>query len=66
MESAQFAAHYGLDRLICLVDNNKDNWMACAAKSTSHGEGIGKISCLRLGWAEVRDGNDVEQVYMKQ
>ena len=63
-ESAQFAAHYGLDRLICLVDNNKRQLDGLCSEVMSHGEGIG-AKFRACGWdvAEVRDGNDVEQVY---
>lgn len=40
-EAAQFAAHYKLDNLVCLVDNNKRQLDGAVADVMSHGKGIG-------------------------
>ena len=62
-EAAQFAAHYKLDNLVCLVDNNKRQLDGAVADVMSHGKGIG-AKFDALGWhvTDVKDGNDVEQI----
>ena len=62
-EAAQFAAHYKLDNLVCLVDNNKRQLDGAVADVMSHGKGIG-AKFDAFGWhvIDVKDGNDVEQI----
>lgn len=62
-EAAQFAAHYKLDNLVCLVDNNKRQLDGAVADVMSHGKGIG-AKFDAFGWhvIDVQDGNDVEQI----
>ncbi|MBQ0058805.1 MAG: transketolase [Lachnospiraceae bacterium] len=63
-EAAQFAAHYKLDNLVCLVDNNKRQLDGPVADIMSHGKGIGaKFDAFGWNVIEVEDGNDVEQIY---
>jgi len=63
-EAAQFAAHYKLDNLIALVDDNKRQLDGAVADVMSHGKGIG-AKFDAFGWhvVNVADGNDVEQIY---
>ena len=63
-EAAQFAAHYHLDNLICLVDNNKRQLDGLVDDVMSHGKGI-QAKFDAFGWhtIDVKDGNDVEQIY---
>ncbi len=63
-EATQFAAHYKLDHLICLVDNNLNQLDGPCAKVMSHGKGLA-AKFDAFGWhvINVEDGNDVEQVY---
>ena len=63
-EGAQFAAHYKLDNLICLVDDNKRQLDGAVADVMSHGKGIGaKFDAFGWNVINVEDGNDVEQIY---
>ena len=63
-EAAQFAAHYQLDNLICLVDDNKRQLDGAVADVMSHGKGIGaKFDAFGWNVIDVADGNDVEQIY---
>lgn len=63
-EAAQFAAHYELDNLICLVDDNKRQLDGAVADVMSHGKGIGaKFDAFGWDVINVEDGNDVEQIY---
>lgn len=63
-EAAQFAAHYKLNNLICLVDNNKRQLDGPVAEVMSHGKGIGaKFDAFGWDVIQVEDGNDVEQIY---
>ena len=63
-EAAQFAAHYQLDNLICLVDDNKRQLDGAVADVMSHGKGIGaKFDAFGWDVINVEDGNDVEQIY---
>ena len=63
-EAAQFAAHYKLDNLICLVDDNKRQLDGMVADVMSHGKGIGaKFDAFGWNVINVEDGNDVEQIY---
>ena len=39
-EAAQFAAHYKLDNLVCLVDDNKRQLDGAVADVMSHGKGL--------------------------
>ena len=48
-EAAQFAAHYKLDNLVCLVDNNKRQLDGAVADVMSHGKGIGANSMHSAG-----------------
>lgn len=63
-EAAQFAAHYQLDNLICLVDDNKRQLDGTCAEVMSHGKGIA-AKFDAFGWhvIHVEDGNDVEQIH---
>ncbi len=63
-EGAQFAAHYKLDNLICLVDDNKRQLDGACADVMSHGKGLA-AKFDAFGWhvINVADGNDVEQIY---
>ncbi len=63
-EAAQFAAHYKLDNLVCLVDNNKYQLDGAVDKVMGHGKGIGaKFDAFGWNVIDVKDGNDVEQIY---
>ena len=63
-EGAQFAAHYKLDNLTCLVDDNKRQLDGAVADVMSHGKGIGaKFDAFGWNVINVEDGNDVEQIY---
>lgn len=63
-EAAQFAAHYKLDNLVCLVDDNKRQLDGAVDDVMGHGKGIG-AKFDAFGWhvIDVTDGNDVEQIY---
>ena len=63
-EAAQFAAHYKMNNLICLVDNNGRQLDGDVNVVMSHGKGIG-AKFDAFGWhvIDVADGNDVEQIY---
>lgn len=63
-EAAQFAAHYKLDNLVCLVDDNKRQLDGAVDDVMSHGKGIG-AKFDAFGWhvIDVTDGNDVAQIY---
>lgn len=63
-EAAQFAAHYKLDNLVCLVDDNKLQLDGAVADVMSHGKGIA-AKFDAFGWhvINVADGNDVEEIY---
>lgn len=63
-EGAQFAAHYKLDNLICLVDDNKRQLDGLVRDVMSHGKGIGaKFDAFGWNVVNVEDGNDVVQIY---
>lgn len=63
-EAAQFAAHYKLDHLICLVDDNKRQLDGAVEDVMGHGKGIGaKFDAFGWNVIDVADGNDVEQIY---
>jgi len=63
-EGAQFAAHYKLDNLICLVDNNKRQLDGACADVMSHGKGLAaKFDAFGWNVIDVANGNDVEQIY---
>ena len=63
-EGAQFAAHYKLDNLVCLVDNNGRQLDGAVADVMSHGKGIGaKFDAFGWNVIDVADGNDVEQIW---
>ena len=53
-EAAQFAAHYKLDNLVCLVDNNKRQLDGAVADVMSHGKGIG-AKFDAFGWRVYAD-----------
>lgn len=63
-EAAQFAAHFKLDNLVCLVDDNKLQLDGPVAQVMSHGKGIA-AKFDAFGWyvINVADGNDVEEIY---
>lgn len=63
-EAAQFAAHYGLSNLVCLVDDNKRQLDGTVEEVMSQGKGIG-VKFSAFGWKtlEVEEGNDVEAIY---
>ena len=63
-EAAQFAAHYKLDHLICLVDSNKRQLDGAVDDIMSHGKGLAaKFDAFGWNVIDVKDGNDVEQIY---
>ena len=63
-EAAQFAAHYKLDNLICLVDDNKRQLDGTCADVMSHGKGLAaKFDAFGWNVLNVEDGNDVEQIH---
>lgn len=63
-EAAQFAVHYGLSNLVCLVDDNKRQLDGPVEEVMSQGQGIGaKFSAFGWKTLEVEEGNDVEAVY---
>lgn len=63
-EGAQFAAHYGLDNLVCLVDDNKRQLDGAVDDVMGHGKGIGaKFDAFGWNVISVKDGNDIEQIY---
>ncbi|MCD8217527.1 MAG: transketolase [Clostridiales bacterium] len=63
-EGAQFAAHYKLDNLVCLVDDNKRQLDGACADVMSHGKGIGaKFDAFGWNVINVEDGNVVCQIY---
>lgn len=63
-EAAQFAAHYKLDNLICLVDDNKRQLDGMVADVMSHGKGIAaKFDAFGWNVINLEDGNDVEAIY---
>lgn len=63
-EAAEFAAHYSLDHLICLVDNNGRQLDGAVDDVMAHGKGLA-AKFDAFGWhvIDVADGNDVEQIY---
>lgn len=63
-EAAQFAAHYKLDNLVCLVDDNKRQLDGAVADVMSHGKGLA-AKFDAFGWHVIvlEDGNDVEAIY---
>ncbi len=62
-EAAQFAAHYKLDHLICLVDNNGRQLDGAVKDVMSHGKGIGaKFDAFGWNVIDVKDGNDIEEI----
>ncbi len=63
-EAVEFAQHYKLDNLICLVDNNLYQLDGACADIMSQGKGLG-AKFDAFGWhvINVEDGNDVEQIY---
>lgn len=63
-EAAQFAAHYHLDHLIALVDNNGRQLDGSTEEIMSHAKGIGaKFDAFGWNVIDVKDGNDVEEIY---
>lgn len=63
-EAVQFAAHYHLDNLVCLVDNNKRQLDGTTDEIMSHGKGIGaKFDAFGWNVVDLPDGNDVEAIY---
>ena len=63
-EAAQFAAHYKLDNLIALVDSNGRQLDGPVDEIMSHGKGLAaKFDAFGWNVIDVKDGNDVEQIY---
>jgi transketolase len=63
-EAAQFAAHYNLDNLIFLIDDNKRQLDGKTDDIMAHKKGIGaRFDSLAWNVIDVKDGNDVEQIY---
>ena len=61
-EGAQFAAHYKLDNLVCLVDNNGRQLDGAVADVMSHGKGIG-AKFDAFGWNVIAiDGHDYDSI----
>ena len=65
-EAAQFAAHYKLDNLVCLVDNNKRQLDGAVADVMSHGKGIG-AKFDAFGWhvieMDAHDFDDIDRAF---
>lgn len=63
-EAAQFAAHYNLDNLIFMVDDNKRQLDGTTEDVMCHKKGLG-ARFDSIGWnvINVVDGNDVEEIY---
>lgn len=63
-EAAQFAAHYGLDNLVCLVDDNKRQLDGTCDDVMKHPKGLG-AKFDAFGWQviELADGNDAAQIW---
>ena len=63
-EAAAFAVHYKLDNLICFVDNNGQQLDGPVCDIMGQGKGLAK-KFDAFGWnvIELKDGNDVEQIY---
>ena len=63
-EAAQFAAHYQLDNLVCLVDLNGRQLDGTTDEVMSHGKGLA-AKFDAFGWyvLNIADGNDVGQIY---
>ena len=63
-EGAQFAAHYKLDNLVCLVDSNKRQLDGTVDEVMSHGKGLAaKFEAFGWNVIDLPDGNDVEEIY---
>ena len=63
-EAAQFAAHYNLDNLIFLIDDNKRQLDGKTDEIRAPKKGIGaRLESLAWNVIDVKDGNDVEQIY---
>ncbi|MBQ8144092.1 MAG: transketolase [Butyricicoccus sp.] len=63
-EAAQFAAHYKLDNLVCLVDDNKRQLDGAVADVMGHGKGLAaKFDAFGWNVIVLEDGNDVEAIY---
>lgn len=63
-EAAEFAAHYKLDHLMCFVDNNGRQLDGAVADVMSQGKGLAaKFDAFGWNVIEVKDGNNVEQIY---
>lgn len=63
-EAAQFAAHYKLDNLICLADNNLYQLDGPCDEVMSHGKGLAaKFDAFGWNVIEVKEGNNVEAIY---
>ena len=60
-EAAQFAAHYKLDNLICLVDDNKRQLDGWTEDIYPMGDYVAKFEAFGFDTVKV-DGNDVEAV----
>ncbi len=62
-EAAQFAAHYHLDHLIALIDENGRQLDGTCEEVMSHGKGLA-AKFDAFGWKvlDVSDGNDVEEI----
>ena len=62
-EAAQFAAHYKLDHLIALIDENGRQLDGSCDEVMSHGRGIAaKFDAFGWNVIEVKDGNDVDEI----
>lgn len=62
-EAAQFAAHYKLDHLIALIDDNKYQLDGAVEEVMSHGKGLAaKFDAFGWNVIEVKDGNDIAQL----
>ncbi len=62
-EAAQFAAHYKLDHLIALIDDNKYQLDGAVEDVMSHGKGLAaKFDAFGWNVIEVKDGNDIAQL----
>ncbi len=63
-EGAQFAAHYGLDHLVCFVDDNQYQLDGAVDSILKHGKGLAaKFEAFGWNTIDLENGNDVEAIY---
>ncbi|MBQ6333498.1 MAG: transketolase [Erysipelotrichaceae bacterium] len=63
-EAAEFAVHYKLNNLICLIDNNGRQLDGAVEDVMSHGKGLfAKFDAFGFNTINVEDGNDIRQIH---